>query len=259
MITRARKGKESIVKEQWKRDEIRLWETFLADPSEDNRNELIMHYYEVILMRAHKFVRTRPMLADRMDDLVTAAVLRLIKYLDRYDADLASYNTFVNNHIDYGFREWAREQDPLSRCDRRHVNHHEATLERLQIDLSECPTQEQMDKALGKTWRKIPGTESLSDLVARGDGKNLEKEHLIPCGGSREETAEAIAELLRPFDLRMAVAFYLRFVADFTMKQVGEAIGCSESRVSQMFTQAFQLLREKYRSAYVAAELMGIK
>lgn len=113
----------------------------------------------------------------------------------------------------------------------------------------------------GVGYANAPAVQSLATVLHENhDGRadqTLEDVVADPFGlapGEDLETAENFFEALRPLSPLCREVFRLYYRREWTMKQIGAALGLSESRISQMMTDAVRVLRESRttREALVA-------
>jgi RNA polymerase sigma factor for flagellar operon FliA len=93
--------------------------------------------------------------------------------------------------------------------------------------------------ALDEMWSLSSGGEPLSLIDTIGDSKLSNPEDLLQVSELRETLADAIARL--PEREKIVVALY--YYDGLTLREIGEVLGVTESRVSQLHTKAILRLK----------------
>lgn len=206
-------------------------------------------------------------IADRMaaklppsvewDDLYGAGVLGLIDAVERYDASRGiAFTTFAEMRVRGAILDNLRSLDWASRNVRKRSREIQAAYAHIEQQKGESATEEEVAAHL-----KIPLSElreilqdlrglSVLDLdekdeetglsaidLVRDDGEDALQ--MIESNQTRKELARSINKL--PERERQVIALY--YNEELNMKEIGEVLGVSESRVSQLRSQAIVRLR----------------
>jgi RNA polymerase sigma factor for flagellar operon FliA len=193
-----------------------------------------------------------------LSDLVQDGVLGLIDAAHRFDENRGiKFETFAERRV-RGAMIDALRRDAWPRGVRRARRELEAAREELRRELGAEPTLSDLARRVGadetrleRTIVRINTIESTSPLanVDSIDGAMLPAV-LVPSeppspdrafeqGEVRDRVRRALAAL--PARERRIIGLY--YFAEATMKQIGDAIGVNESRVSQLHARAIQRLR----------------
>jgi RNA polymerase sigma factor for flagellar operon FliA len=193
-----------------------------------------------------------------LSDLVQDGVLGLIDAAHRFDADRGiKFETFAERRV-RGAMIDALRRDAWPRGVRRARRELEAAREQLRRELGAEPTLADLAKRVGsdesrleRTIVRINTIESTSPLanIDSIDSAMLpavlvpseppSPDRLFEQGEVRDRVRKALAQL--PARERRIIGLY--YFAEATMKQIGDAIGVNESRVSQLHARAVQRLR----------------
>ena len=93
--------------------------------------------------------------------------------------------------------------------------------------------------ALDETWSVSSGGEPLSLIDTIGDSRITNPADLLDVTELRDTLADAIARL--PEREKIVVALY--YYDGLTLREIGEVLGVTESRVSQLHTKAILRLK----------------
>ena len=207
---------------------------------------------------ARRMASTMPHSID-LGDLVQDGVLGLMDAAHRYDeARGIKFETFAERRV-RGAMIDALRRDAWPRGVRRVRRELEAARETLRRELGAEPTMADLARRVGtdearleRTIVRISTIESTSPL-ANFDSLDTSTlpavlvpseppspDRLYEQTETRDRVREAMATL--PARERKIVALY--YFGEATMKQIGDAIGVNESRVSQLHARAIQRLRK---------------
>jgi RNA polymerase sigma factor for flagellar operon FliA len=206
---------------------------------------------------ARRMASTMPHSID-LGDLVQDGVLGLIDAAHRFDEDRGiKFETFAERRV-RGAMIDALRRDAWPRGVRRVRRELEAAREQLRRELGGEPTIADLARRVGadetrleRTIVRINTIEQTSPLanVESLDPASLpavlvpseppSPDRVYEQSETRDRMRAALAQL--PARERRIVSLY--YFAEATMKQIGEAIGVNESRVSQLHARAIQRLR----------------
>ena len=93
--------------------------------------------------------------------------------------------------------------------------------------------------ALDEMWTVSPGGEPMSLMDTLGDSRASDPAKLLDVSDLRDTLADAIARL--PDRERIVVALY--YYDNLSLKEIGEILGVTESRISQLHTKAVLRLK----------------
>ena len=216
---------------------------------------------------ARRMASTMPHSID-LSDLIQDGVIGLIDAARRFDeARGIKFETFAERRV-RGAMIDALRRDAWPRGVRRVRRELEAAREALRRELGAEPTLADLAKRVGsdesrleRTIVRINTIESTSPLANNDTLDNASlpavlvpseppaPDALFEQGQTRDRVRAALAQL--PARERRIVHMY--YFAEATMKQIGEAIGVNESRVSQLHARAMQRLRMVMSSQVPAA------
>lgn len=235
-----------------------LWQEYHRDKNNKTaRDKLIVQY---IYLTRYVIGRIKVNLPPSFsyEDIASYGVEGLIDAVEKYSPDRgAKFETYALMRIRGAIIDKIRANDWLPRTVRKKIKEVKEAINNLKIEFGRMPTNQEVADKLGIEKEKVDeilaqdtGIDSLYDKKNLGD-ESVEIIDTIEDSKSErpEEAAEkkdAKLELERalkrlPERERMLLVFY--YHENMTLKEIGEAINVSESRVCQLHAQAIMKLR----------------
>jgi RNA polymerase sigma factor for flagellar operon FliA len=225
-----------------------IWREFRATNDPGLRNRLVLQYAPLVKYVAGR-LRTRMPDSVEQDDLVSDGVLGLMDAIERFEpARGLSFQTFAVPRIRGAIIDGMRSMDFVPRSVRdklRLVHRAQVTLEER---LGRVPEDTEVAREVG-----IP-VQQLRDLSrqANSNHANLDDfdlaDELSSAADHRVEQGDTNASLMRVVDQlaerdRVIIALY--YFEGLTLAEIGQVLGVTESRVSQVHRRATTTLRQK--------------
>jgi len=206
-----------------------------------------------------------------IDDLINAGIIGLIQAVERYDpARDNKFMTYASFRIRGAVLSELRSRDFHSRSSRRKVREYENAYLRLEQKSGGSVTDEELAEELGLSLDalyQIKSMSSMSFLSFEEAGASTidERDNIMSYFGSAEATdaftltrikeietaiGNAIGQL--PDKEKMVISLY--YWDELTMKEIGKVLDITESRVSQIHSQAIIHLRGKIRKEKLLEE-----
>jgi RNA polymerase sigma factor for flagellar operon FliA len=225
-----------------------IWREFRATKDPGLRNRLVLQYAPLVKYVAGR-LRTRMPDSVEQDDLVSDGVLGLMDAIERFEpARGLSFQTFAVPRIRGAIIDGMRSMDFVPRSVRdklRLVHRAQVTLEER---LGRVPEDTEVAREVG-----IP-VQQLRDLSrqANSNHANLDDfdlaDELSSAADHRVEQGDTNASLMRVVDQlaeRDQVIIALYYFEGLTLAEIGQVLGVTESRVSQVHRRATSTLRQK--------------
>lgn len=224
--------------------------------AEIDRETLITSHLGKVKYIADRFAAKLPLSVER-DDLYGAGVVGLIEAVDRFDASRGiAFTTFAELRVRGAILDNLRSLDWASRTTRRRAREVQDTYSQIEQEQGRAATEEEvaerMNIPLGELrelMQELSGLK-ITDLDERDEETGLSAADSV-CDTAdtplkqtednqqRRLLAQAIDKL--PERERQVIALY--YLEELTMKEIGEVMGVTQSRVSQLCTQAVVRLR----------------
>ena len=242
-----------------------LWRRCKED-DERARERLIIAYAPLVKYVAGRVASGLPSHVDE-GDLMSYGLIGLIGAIERYDLDREiKFETFAMARIRGAIIDELRSLDWVPRSVRAKARQVERAHVALENSLQRAPTEEEMARkldmeveelrqallqianssmlALDDLWTLADpdgGTVSVLDTIS--DPRAVDPQREIDGVELKDRLAGAIESL--PERERLVVALY--YYENLTLREIGEILGVTESRVSQLHTKAVIGLRASLR------------
>ncbi|MDL2275645.1 FliA/WhiG family RNA polymerase sigma factor [Desulfosarcina sp. OttesenSCG-928-G10] len=231
------------------------------------RDQLITDYLPYVKRIVNRIAVHLPPSVDP-DDLVNVGVIGLIQALERYDPTRDNkFITYAVFRIKGAILSELRSRDYLGRTTRRKIRELEKAYVSLEQKLGREVTDEEVAKEMNMTLdeyykvKRMSGISfvSFEDLVgypsAPGEVGGDSLDASLSSGESGDplsmttmkELKLMIAKNIDTLPEKEKLVISLYYSDELTMKEIGQVIGITESRVSQIHGQAIIHLRNKLR------------
>lgn len=231
-------------------------------PRQD-RDALVERYLPLVRHVVGRLPIALPPTLDR-DDLCSSGVIGLIHAAETYDETRgASFKTFAYTAIRGAILDEVRKHDPLPRGRRERLRRIDRVIGELHVALGRDPTYDEIAATMGirpeeldgdLAWARLGRTLSFDELASTDDDESdgccaiSTERGPLEAAETRDAVdhlAEAIAGL--PETERRAVVLY--HFEQLYLKEIGELLGVSESRVCQVLSRAMGRLQVKLRAS----------
>ena len=230
------------------------------------RDEIIATYARKVTYIARRISHRLPSHAPiELDDLINSGSLGLLDALDKYDPSKNTrFGTYVEFRIRGAILDLLRGLDPVSRTVREKANQLQKITRELELKLRRPPEREEIAAKMGLS---LPAYHDLLTEVrsinlvsidaprgaAQDDGRgtlvdvieNVRSER-PDSELDRKEALTALADAIQnglPERLKHVLVMY--YYREMNLKEIGAVLGVSESRVSQLHTEACLRLRAR--------------
>jgi len=237
-----------------------LWKGYLETRDDQVREKLILQYIPLVKHVIMRMFSHLPAHVSR-DDLMSIGVLGLMTAIERYKADRqVKFETFAIPRIRGAILDELRSYDLVPRSVRGKMRKVQRVIRELEGELMRSPTDAEIASKLGMTLedyrdllKSISPIRFFSLSESLNDVRELEIQNNALRVGMKQETIELRTEnqelrrvLLNaiqnlPKQERLTIALY--YYEEMTMKEIGVVLKVTESRVSQIHTQAILKLR----------------
>ncbi|MBM4333017.1 MAG: FliA/WhiG family RNA polymerase sigma factor [Deltaproteobacteria bacterium] len=227
---------------------------------------MILKYTPLIKFIAHRLAMRLPPHIS-VEDLIGAGVIGLMDALNKFDTEKkVQFKTYAEFRIKGAMLDELRSLDWVSRSVRQKATQMEKTCQALEKKKGRAVEGEEMAQEMGLSLddyygrlneirgvflldidnlgEKIPHLHqgNLMDRIL--DDKGNHPLHLLSLVELKEVLVRAIEEL--PYKEKTVISLY--YYDELTLKEIGEVLGYTESRICQLHTKAILKLRSKIRS-----------
>jgi RNA polymerase sigma factor FliA len=244
-------------------DALALWRAYKATGDLQARNRLVMTYAPLVKYIVFKKVRELPARCE-VEDFISCGLEALIASIDRYDPEKgATLEQFAWTRIHGAVLDELRRQDWAPRSLRRWERDIARAREQFSANHGRRPSREELADALSITVEDLRRREddiavsdvtSLNTLVISDEETTVERLDTIAGGDARLDpeqaaaTSEAKDKFRRAFERlprREREVAVLLYVKNLTLREIGEILGVSESRVCQIHSQLKRTLKQQ--------------
>lgn len=227
----------------------------------NDKEQCLREYAHLVKRIAHQMMTRLPS-SVQIDDIIQAGMIGLLDAASRYDELRgAQFETYASQRIRGSMLDELRSADWLPRGLRRDVRKIEASISFLQQKLGRSPSESEISEQMGLPLAEYQlllqnsrGAQLLyyedfhdkdqEDFFERFEfGNDADPMELLQDERFKAELAHAI-EILPERERMMMGMIYEQ---EMNLSEVGEVLGVSESRVSQLHSQAVARLRSRMK------------
>jgi RNA polymerase sigma factor FliA len=244
-----------------------LWRRYKDEGDEKARERLVLGYAPLVKYVAGRMSSGLPSHVEEAD-LISYGLLGLISAIERFEPEREiKFETFAITRIKGSIIDELRSLDWVPRSVRTKARQIERANVRLENELRRAPTDQEMSDALGisveefqESLVRIAGSsmvaldelwtvsdasgDQISLLETIQDSQAVDPAIEIHATEIKDRLSEAIAGM--PEREKLVVALY--YYENLTLREIGEVLGVTESRVSQLHTKAVLRLRSRLQS-----------
>jgi len=244
-------------------DALALWREYKSTGDQQVRNRLVMTYAPLVKYIVFKKVRELPARCE-VEDFISCGLEALIASIDRYDPEKgATLEQFAWTRIHGAVLDELRRQDWAPRSLRRWERDIHKAREQFTTLHGRRPTREELAEMLAisvEDLRRrqddiaVSDVTSLNTLVISDDETTVERIDTLADGDTRNDPEQAAArsqakdKFRRAFEAlprREREVAVLLYVKNLTLREIGDILGVSESRVCQIHSQLKRTLKQQ--------------
>mgnify|MGYP006301151417 CR=1 FL=1 len=248
--TTADVGAETI--RQW-------WLEYVDSRSEETRNRLMEHYLPLVKHTAERLATKLPDEVDT-DDLISAGVFGLIDAIKAFDLNRGvKFETYCTQRIRGAILDELRSMDWVPRLVRSRAHKLQRARSSLETELGREPTDKELAKrmrltkaeftklrsdaravgmvSLSRKWFETDNSRDVREIDVLEDKRSENPREYSEAKDIREWVTRGLSRAER-------LIIILYYFEEMTMKEIGETLALSESRVSQMHSAILERLRQ---------------
>jgi RNA polymerase sigma factor for flagellar operon FliA len=227
----------------------------------NDKEECLREYSQLVKRIAHQMMTKLPY-SVQIDDLIQAGMMGLLDAASRYDElHGAQFETYATQRIRGAMLDELRAADWLPRSLRRDMRRIEVAISHLQQKLGRSPNETEIAEELRiplAEYQKMLQESRGAQLVYYEDfhendrddffehfefGKDTDPMELLQDERFKAELVQAIENLPE----RERIMMGMIYEQDMNLREIGEVMGVSESRISQLHSQAVARLRSRLK------------
>ncbi|MCU0823472.1 MAG: RNA polymerase sigma factor WhiG [Leptospira sp.] len=244
-------------------DETGLWKDYRVSKNPEIRSYLVEKYSPLVKHVAGRIAIGMPQNVE-FEDLVSYGVFGLLDAIEKFDPSREiKFKTYAMTRIRGSIFDELRSVDWIPRSIRQKAKQLENIIAMLENKEGKKVEDEEIAKELGVSMEeynsllsKLSGTSlvSLNDIWFLGDENdevsfmetlespmNMNPDNII----EKEEIKNVIVESIQSLPEKEKKVIVLYYYEDLTLKEIGEVLEVTESRISQLHTKAVARLRSK--------------
>jgi RNA polymerase sigma factor FliA len=256
---------ETGVKEVELRD---LWRRYKDEGDKTARERLVVAYSPLVKFVAGRLGAGLPSHVEDAD-LISYGLMGLIGAIERFEPERGiKFETFAMTRIRGAIIDELRSLDWVPRSVRARAREIEAAQAKLEHELQRAPSEAELAAKVGISEEELQTSlleianssiyaldelwtisdssgDSVSLLDTISDPRAEDPQESLDSSEIKDRLTEAIASL--PEREQLVVALY--YYENLTLREIGEVLGVTESRVSQLHTKAVMRLKSSLQEA----------
>jgi RNA polymerase sigma factor for flagellar operon FliA len=246
-----------------------LWLEYQRTRDKAIRDRLILTYAPLVKYVAGRLGSGLPAHIDE-GDLISYGLLGLIGAIDRFDPTLdIKFETYAMARIRGSIIDELRSLDWVPRSVRTRAREIERAIRELETRLERAPTDSEIATKIGISEDElgdsltnisrssIAALDELWSISGDGDQISLLETLEDPSGEKpadaldETETREILADAIARLPEREKLVVTLYYYEELTLREIGEVLSVTESRVSQLHTKAMLRLKSRLAGATI--------
>lgn len=235
-------------------------------PVNTTRERLILEYSPLIKYIAQKIAARLPANIE-LDDLISSGVIGLMDAIDKYDSSRDNkFKTYAEFRIRGAILDELRAQDWVPRSVREKAKQLERVYVKIEQEKGRHATDEEVCASLGinqQEYNDLLTQVRCVSLLSVDDMANLSKADKKSIHGIGENDLRSptpfnevsiahlkrtIADAIRDLPEKQRLVLSLYYYEDLNLKEIGKVLDVTESRVSQLHTQAVMKLKARLKN-----------
>jgi RNA polymerase sigma factor FliA len=226
-----------------------------------HREDLILAHYPMVRKVAYRMVSRFPSCVEA-DDLVTIGTLGLIEAVDKFEEDRSiSFGAYARIRVQGAILDELRKQDWVPRSVRSRHHKIRAAKDALTEELGRAPSHDELAASLELTPSRLHDVirdSTVRTLVSmeekQGESDDRVMDTLVSSlptpqdEATRSRVAQMVASAMADLPVRERQIVDLYYFKDLTFKEIGQVLGVTESRISQLHTRLRNRLYSRLQS-----------
>lgn len=227
------------------------------------REDLILKYAPLVKYIVDRMaIRFPPNISK--EELISAGIIGLLDALDKFDSEMGiKFQTYAEHRIKGAILDELRRMDWIPRSIRKDIHRLEHAITAVKMRVGRNPEDSEVAQEMGVT------IDSYYRIINRARGIGLlSLDETLPDGSTPKFAVQAsdlpspfdelkikelkkiIAQALSDLSQREQLVVSLYYYDELTLKEIAKVLGLTESRISQIHSEAIIKLRAKLRLHY---------
>lgn len=226
-----------------------------------NKEQFVVEFTPLVKRIAYHMMTKLPA-SVQVDDLIQAGMIGLLDAIKRYEGSYGrQFESYASQRIRGSILDELREADWLPRSMRKKMRDVETTIRSLEQRLGHAPSEHELAEELNMSlndYHKILQDARGAQLIYYEDFQKDDEDPFLDrfCVNSSGDPLEALLDenlralLIKAIDNlppREKLVMGMHYEQEMNLREIGEVLGVSESRVCQLHTQAVSRLRSRMR------------
>ncbi len=230
----------------------------LYEGAQERQEQLVLSHMVMVKRVAIHLKGRIPPLLD-LDELIQVGMLGLIEAARGYDVRRGiPFEHFALSRVRGAMLDEVRRVSDLTRSSMAFNKSENAANHKLVAELGRLPTQAELAQSMGKDIQDFHREQG---QAWRGETCSIEEatEEVMSIAGDavlqpevqveRAQMMEALAQSIQALPEREQLIISLYYVEELNLKEIGEILGVSESRISQILSAIAKKLRAHLQAA----------
>lgn len=226
-----------------------------------NVDQCVVQFAPLVKRLAYYMMASLPPSVE-IDDVIQSGMMGLLDAAKRFkDTYGAQFETYAVQRIRGAMLDGLRQSDWLPRSLRKSLRQIEGMISKLEQRHGRAPTEPELAAALGLTladYQQLLQDARGYQLVSSEDLRSHDDENYVDhyCADDRpdplqllldEDQRRTLVAAIDELPDREKKVMGLYYEQDLNLREIGDVLGVSESRVCQLHTQAIARLRSRLR------------
>lgn len=243
------------------RESVALWRKYKKTKDPKLREQIVEKYLYLVKYVAGRTAINLPSNID-LGDLVSYGILGLFDAIEKYDVEQGNkFETYAVSRIRGSIMDELRKLDWAPRLLRKKAREVEKKYKELEEELGRVATDDELAQALNvsvkelndiyselscttflsldEVWENQNGNKAVSRMQSIEDTGTENQIDIL----HKEETKEIIAKALKELPEKEALVMVLYYYENLTLREIGQVLNVTESRVCQIHTKVILRLR----------------
>ncbi|MCE5328326.1 MAG: FliA/WhiG family RNA polymerase sigma factor [Planctomycetaceae bacterium] len=236
------------------------WKQFRKTADEESRNQLLEYYLPLVKYTAERVYTKLPEEVD-VDDLISAGIFGLMDALTAFDEGRGvKFETYCSPRIRGAILDELRSMDWVPRLVRSRAHKLNLASRELEAQLGRSPTNSELAKrmklsmsefekvkrdaatvgqvSLSRKWFETDSSKDVREIDVLEDKRSDDPLHVAQGKDIKDLLTRGLSRAER-------LIIVLYYYEEMTMKEIGQTLDLSESRVSQMHSAVLERLKSQ--------------